>query len=202
MEISAPESIRRKRIVVIDDQGSMRGVLSAFLRELGFSAIDCMVDGVEGLKLMESHPVDLVICDWNMPKISGLEVLQTVRSCEDTKSLPFLMVTSSSELERVKSAVESGVSDYLIKPFQPGHFGQKVIKILSNSEHKAKTYKRQRVEIVSVPASVDEHAQPAVEPEAGEDKPMLDAIAEPGAEGTVSTESSEAGSAGAEKEES
>ena len=67
-----------------------------------------MVDGVEGLKFMESHPVDLVICDWNMPKISGLEVLQTVRSCEDTKTLPFLMVTSSSELS-VLNQQESGV---------------------------------------------------------------------------------------------
>lgn len=123
-----------------------------------------MVDGVEGLKFMESHPVDLVICDWNMPKISGLEVLQTVRSCEDTKTLPFLMVTSSSELERVKSAVESGVSDYLIKPFKPAQFGQKVVTMLSKSEHKAKTYKRQRVEMV------------VANTEQEEDKPMLETI--------------------------
>jgi len=91
---------------------------------------------------MESHSVDMVICDWNMPKMNGLEVLQAVRNCEDTKTLPFLMVTSSSELARVKEAASHGVSDYLIKPFKSLQLGQKVIQLISESTHNPKTLKQ------------------------------------------------------------
>lgn len=191
MELTVPDNIKHKRIVVIDDQGSMRGVFNAFLRELGFTTVECIVDGVEGLKFMEGHAVDLVICDWNMPKLSGLEVLQTVRACEDTQTLPFVMVTSSSEIDRVKAAVESGVSDYLIKPFQPLHLGQKVIKVLSASDYKAKTFKRQRVieeeETAEPVAEANESASTHTKPAGDDDSLMVDTILESSSEG-ASTE--------------
>ena len=137
------EKFKNKQIIVMDDQGSMRGVFQAFLKDLGFTSVHCVVDGSEGLKYMEAHSVDMVICDWNMPKMNGLEVLQAIRNCEDTKTLPFLMVTSSSELARVKEAASHGVSDYLIKPFQSVQLGQKVIQLISESTHKPQTLKQE-----------------------------------------------------------
>ncbi|MCP5207769.1 MAG: response regulator [Hahellaceae bacterium] len=156
MDLDISDKIKRKVIVIMDDQGSMRGVFQAYLRDMGFTTMHGVVDGAEGLKFLEANAVDLVICDWNMPKKTGLEVLQTIRACEDTRTLPFLMVTSSSELERVKTALSSGVSDYLIKPFQPLHFGQKVVALLTESTHKAKLLKRIRDVIVEETATVKE----------------------------------------------
>jgi two-component system chemotaxis response regulator CheY len=156
MDFDISDKIKRKVIVIMDDQGSMRGVFQAYLRDMGFTTMHGVVDGAEGLKFLEANAVDLVICDWNMPKKTGLEVLQTIRACEDTRTLPFLMVTSSSELERVKTALSSGVSDYLIKPFQPLHFGQKVVALLTESTHKAKLLKRIRDVIVEETATVKE----------------------------------------------
>ncbi len=135
MDFTAPEVLQNKRIVVIDDQGSIRGLLQAFLKDAGFRRVDCAMDGRDGLDYLIGHAVDLVICDWNMPKMSGLEILKKVRECEQTSTLPFLMLTSSSELARVRAAVDSGVSEYLIKPFQPKQLFQKVVKLLENSSH-------------------------------------------------------------------
>jgi two-component system chemotaxis response regulator CheY len=156
VDLGISEKLKRKVIVVMDDQGSMRGVFQACLRDMGFTTIHGVVDGAEGLKFLESNAVDLVICDWNMPKKTGLEVLQAIRACEDTSTLPFLMVTSSSEVERVKIALSSGVSDYLIKPFQPLHFGQKVVALLTESTHKAKALKRNRDIIVEEGPTMDD----------------------------------------------
>ena len=142
--MSVPKHIRSKRIVVIDDQGSMRSVFLAYLREMGFQKIATLPDGEKGLNHLEKNLADLVICDWNMPKRSGLEVLQAIRECDNTKDLPFIMVTSSSELSRVKDAVQSGVSDYLIKPFQPTNLGQKVVDLLTNSTYQPKVLKISR----------------------------------------------------------
>lgn len=148
MDLGISDKLKRKVIVIMDDQGSMRGVFQACLRDMGFTTMHGVVDCAEGLKFLEANAVDLVICDWNMPKKNGLEVLQAIRACEDTSTLPFLMVTSSSELERVKTALSSGVSDYLIKPFQPLQFGQKVVALLTDSTHKARALKRIREIVV------------------------------------------------------
>lgn len=147
MDLKIPKALSGKRIVVMDDQGSMRSVFQAYLREMGFREIATLGDGLEGIKHLESQAADLIICDWNMPKKSGLEVLQAVRSCEDTRDLPFLMVTSSSELSRVKEAAQSGVSDYLIKPFQPRQLGQKVTSLLTGSKYQPKKLKLQRLSL-------------------------------------------------------
>ncbi len=143
MESELPPHIKKKRLLVVDDQGSMRGVFQAFLRDRGFVNIQALPDGAEALKYLEAHLVDLLICDWNMPKMSGLDLLKAVRGCEQTRELPFIMVTSSAELGRVREAATSGVSDYLIKPFQPGQLWQKVMTILGQSRYEPKKYKKQ-----------------------------------------------------------
>jgi two-component system chemotaxis response regulator CheY len=124
-----------KKILIADDQGSIRSVFKLVLQDTGFTHIDSATDGADALKHLTCTGYDLIICDWNMPKLSGMEVLQSVRQCEATKTLPFMMVTSSSETERVKVALGEGVSDYLIKPFQPAAFSSKAVKLLATSTH-------------------------------------------------------------------
>jgi two-component system chemotaxis response regulator CheY len=153
MESELPPHIKKKRLLIVDDQGSMRGVFKAILKDKGFVNIDSRPDGVEALKHLEVNLVDLLICDWNMPRMNGLELLKAIRERDETSKLPFIMVTSSAELARVKEAASSGVTDYLIKPFQPAHFWQKVMTILGESHYTPR--KHQKFTLISDSETAD-----------------------------------------------
>lgn len=127
--------LAKKKILLVDDQSSIRSVYKLVLQDLGFLNIDSATDGLDAVNFLKMKPYDLVICDWNMPKMSGLDVLHILRECEETKTLPFMMVTSASEVDSVKKALGSGVSDYLIKPFQPSAFSDKARDLLRSSQH-------------------------------------------------------------------
>lgn len=129
------KNVERKRVLIVDDQGSIRSVLKLTLNELGITLVDSAPDGQEAIQHLSNNAYDLVICDWNMPKVSGLDVLRTIRQCPETKTLPFLMVTSTMEANQVKAALAEGVSDYLVKPFQPKVLSMKVMVILTRSTH-------------------------------------------------------------------
>lgn len=132
-----PAKLAKKKILIVDDQGSIRSVFKLVLQDMGFLNIDSATDGGDAVEHLKTVAYDLVICDWNMPKLSGMEVLQIVRDCEQTKNLPFMMVTSASESAKVQQAVGEGVSDYLIKPFQPATFSTKAYELLQRSKHSA-----------------------------------------------------------------
>mgnify|MGYP000660473598 CR=1 FL=1 len=132
------KDIENKLILVVDDQGSIRFVVDSYFKEMGFENIVTAFDGNDALTFLSQNAVDIVICDWQMPKISGLELLKLIRGHENTANLPFIMMTSTSELQNVKDAASFGVSDYLIKPFQPAQLGYKVIQLLTKSKHQAK----------------------------------------------------------------
>lgn len=136
MDDQIPEALQKKRILVIDDQGSIRVVFSTFLKDIGFKNVDCAMDGKDALKLMHIYPYDLIICDWIMPKLTGMELLQLLRQSEQAADIPFIMVTSSSDSEDVQQAIAAGVTDYIIKPFQPVQLKQKVLHHLEKSEYK------------------------------------------------------------------
>jgi len=132
------QGLSSKVILVIDDQNSMRSVVKSYFRDFGFERVKTAIDGQDGLNFLMQHPVDIVICDWQMPKISGIELLKLLRASEESATLPFLMMTSTSDVKAVKNAMESGVSDYMIKPFKPSQLGFKVVQLLTKSKHKAK----------------------------------------------------------------
>jgi len=136
-DIELPEHIAKKRILVVDDQGSLRAVFKTFLNDAGFHNVHCTIDGAAGIKFLTQKACDLIICDWAMPKLTGLEVLKVIRAEEATKDMPFMMVTSTSEMAKVKLAVELGVSDYLIKPFKPGQLCLKTLLLLDGSNYQA-----------------------------------------------------------------
>lgn len=132
------KGLASKVILVIDDQNSMRSVVKSYFRDFGFEKVKTAIDGKDGLNFLMQHPVDIVICDWQMPKISGIELLKLLRASEESATLPFLMMTSTSDVNAVKDAMQQGVSDYMIKPFKPSQLGFKVIQLLNKSKHKAR----------------------------------------------------------------
>lgn len=107
------------KILLVEDQAEARALLRNMLLELGITQIFEASNGEEALSFLDSAYdfIDLVMCDWNMPSVSGLEVLRDIRKVNE--SLPFLMVTGRSDVESVKEAKASGVTAYIRKPFTP-----------------------------------------------------------------------------------
>jgi two-component system chemotaxis response regulator CheY len=122
--------LKKINILIVDDMEAIRSMIKACLRELGVAKITSTFNGEEAWKIIQNQQIDMIVCDWDMPKTTGLELLQLVRSKEETNHIPFLMLTASNEKGRVISALEAGVNDYLSKPFQPKELEFRVIKLL------------------------------------------------------------------------
>jgi len=116
-------------ILVVDDVGSMRALLIAILRELGYLDITAAASGEEACKLVENQRFDLILCDWDMPGLSGLDVLNVLRETYSEQELPFIMVTAEDGNSSVKEAIAKGVSDYIIKPFAPVALQSKIDRV-------------------------------------------------------------------------
>jgi two-component system, chemotaxis family, chemotaxis protein CheY len=119
------------KILLVDDMGSMRAVIKAFLVDDGYINIVEAADGIKALELLKHGNFDFIICDWDMPKMTGLELLIEVRASEQLKHLPFLMLTATNKTEKVKAAINAGVSDYIAKPFKPQTLMDKIQNSLS-----------------------------------------------------------------------
>ncbi len=118
------------KILVVDDFATMRKVIRNLLKQVGYENIVEAEDGVIALKILKSQKIDLVVSDWNMPNMTGLELLKAVRSDEELKSTPFLMVTAEALQDNVLAAVKAGVSNYIVKPFTAEVLNDKITKIL------------------------------------------------------------------------
>ena len=118
------------KILVVDDFATMRKVIRNLLKQVGYENIMEAEDGVLALRVLKSQKVDLVISDWNMPNMTGLELLKAVRADEDLKTTPFLMVTAEALQDNVIAAVKAGVSNYIVKPFTAEVLNDKITKIL------------------------------------------------------------------------
>lgn len=118
------------KILVVDDFATMRKVVRNLLKQVGYENIVEAEDGVMALKALKSQKIGLIISDWNMPNMTGLELLKSVRSDEDLKATPFLMVTAEALQDNVIAAVKAGVSNYIVKPFTAETLNEKISKIL------------------------------------------------------------------------
>lgn len=124
------------RILLVDDFEIVRLMLRNALTELGFTDIEEAEDGKTAMtKLTEAHasgrPYGFVFCDWNMPEMTGIEVLEACRSTPEFATLPIVMVTAEAEQESVVRAIRAGASDYVVKPIAPDVLERKVNKILT-----------------------------------------------------------------------
>jgi two-component system chemotaxis response regulator CheY len=106
------------KALIVDDSKTIRVILGRILKELGYETCEA-ANGLEGLKVMESekNKVDVVLADWNMPEMNGLEMLKRLRQNSDLTSLKVVMVTTETELENMTSALEAGADEYVMKPF-------------------------------------------------------------------------------------
>jgi two-component system chemotaxis response regulator CheY len=120
------------KILIVDDFATMRKVIRNLLKQGGFENVVEAEDGVAALKILKSQQVDFIISDWNMPNMSGLELLKAVRGDDELKALPFLMVTAEALKDNVVAAVKAGVSNYIVKPFTAEVLNEKIEKIVKS----------------------------------------------------------------------
>ena len=117
------------RILVVDDFSTMRRIIKNILRQLGFSNVIEADDGTTAWETLNKDRVDFVISDWNMPNMTGIELLRKVRGSEEFGDMPFLMVTAEAQQENIIEAVQAKVSNYIVKPFTAETMKQKIDKI-------------------------------------------------------------------------
>lgn len=134
---SIENKIQTLNVLVVDDMESIRSMVSACLKEMGVRQVFPMPNGEVAWKNLQTIEIDLIVCDWDMPQVCGLELLKLVRGSARHQHIPFLMLTGTTEKERVVAAVTAGVNDFLSKPFQPKELEYRVIKLL----RKVKTQK-------------------------------------------------------------
>lgn len=116
--------------LVVDDFATMRRIVRKILKDLQFQDVMEAENGVEALKILKANHIDLVVSDWNMPEMTGLELLKEVRANEKLKHLPFMMVTAEAQKDNIVEAVQAKVSNYVVKPFTPAVLEEKLAKIL------------------------------------------------------------------------
>ncbi|MFT2111871.1 response regulator [Marinomonas sp. 2405UD68-3] len=120
------EKMAGKICLVVDDQETMRQLVSRSLRQLGCEQVLVASNGVTALGILDNQHVDMIISDWNMPNMTGVDLLKAVRANSDTASIPFLMMTAETDRRRVSEVISSGVSGFLIKPFNLKLLQQKI----------------------------------------------------------------------------
>jgi two-component system, chemotaxis family, chemotaxis protein CheY len=120
------------KVLVVDDFATMRRIVKGVLKQLGFTKIIEAEDGSAALGELKKEAVGLIVSDWNMPKMTGLDLLKAVRGNDSLKKIPFIMVTAEGQKENVIEAVKAGVSNYVVKPFTPETFSEKLEKVLGN----------------------------------------------------------------------
>ena len=119
------------RVLVVDDFSTMRKIIKNILRQLGFNNIVEADDGSTAWEVLNKDNIDFIVSDWNMPTMSGIDLLRKVRSSEEYADIPFLMVTAEAQQENIIEAVQAKVSNYIVKPFTPETLGQKIDKIFA-----------------------------------------------------------------------
>ncbi len=117
------------RVLVVDDFPTMRRIVKNLLKQIGFENIDEAENGEDALRKLKGGDYGLVVSDWNMPVMEGIELLRNVRSNPQLKEIPFLMVTAEAEKEKVIEAIKAGVDNYIVKPFTGEVLKEKLEKI-------------------------------------------------------------------------
>jgi len=122
---------RNIKILVVDDMSTMRRIIKNLLNQLGYKNIDEAEDGLAGLQKLRNSKYDFVVTDWNMPNMTGLEMVQEIRKDPNLKNIPILMVTAEAKKENVILAIKAGVNNYIVKPFPAEVLKEKMEKIFA-----------------------------------------------------------------------
>jgi len=119
----------KMKILVVDDFATMRRIIKNVLKQIGFTNISEADNGNSALKALKSEKFDLIMCDWNMPEMPGIELLNKIRTDDHLKNTPFVMVTAEAQKENILAAVKAGVNNYVVKPFTAETVEQKLKKV-------------------------------------------------------------------------
>ncbi|MDF0606284.1 chemotaxis response regulator CheY [Neisseriaceae bacterium TC5R-5] len=120
------------KFLVVDDFSTMRRIVRNLLKELGFTNVDEAEDGQVALHKLKTQSFDFVVSDWNMPNMTGIELLKAVRADPQLKHLPFMMITAEAKRENIIEAAMAGASGYIVKPFTAATMEEKMAKIFQN----------------------------------------------------------------------
>ncbi len=124
----------RWRVLVVDDHHLTREMVRAILGGMGFSNFALAENGLVAFKILqEALRIDLIVCDWNMPHSSGLELLKRVRGDVRLRNIPFLMLTAEAYRDSVEAAIAAGVSGYVVKPFTASTLSEKVLELMATA---------------------------------------------------------------------
>ena len=119
-------------VLIVDDYKTMLRIIRNLLKQIDFNNVDEATDGAEALSKMRAGNYGLVISDWNMQPMTGLQLLQEVRADARLKQMPFIMITAESKTENVIAAKQAGVSNYIVKPFNAETLKEKIEKVLGH----------------------------------------------------------------------
>lgn len=117
------------KIMVVDDMSTMRRIVKNVLKQLGFTNIEEAENGKDAFEKIKQGGFAFVVSDWNMPVMTGIELLRAIRADEALKALPVLLVTAEAQKENIIEAVQAGVSNYIVKPFTAEQIQEKINKI-------------------------------------------------------------------------
>jgi two-component system chemotaxis response regulator CheY len=117
------------KILIVDDFSTMRRIIKNLLRDLGFNNTQEADDGLTALPMLQNGSFDFLVSDWNMPGMTGIDLLKAVRADEKLSKLPVLLVTAESKREQIIEAAQAGVNGYVVKPFTATTLEEKINKI-------------------------------------------------------------------------
>ncbi|OHB69556.1 MAG: hypothetical protein A2W23_04080 [Planctomycetes bacterium RBG_16_43_13] len=121
------------KVLVVDDYSTMRRILTNILKQIGYSDIDVAEDGYSALAMLKQGGYGLVVSDWNMPNMNGLDLLKAIRADDSLSDMPVLMVTAEAKKENVIIAIKAGVNNYVVKPFTSDVLKEKIEKIFDSN---------------------------------------------------------------------
>lgn len=119
------------KILVVDDYPTMRRIVRNLLDQIGYKEVEEASNGAEAFEKIKASRFDMVISDWNMEPMTGIELLREVRALPQTAQLPFIMVTAESKTENVVAAKQAGASQYIVKPFTAETLKAKIASVLN-----------------------------------------------------------------------
>lgn len=124
---------RAMNVLIVDDYKTMLRIIRNLLKQIDFNSVEEATDGAEALAKLRHGNYGLVISDWNMQPMTGLELLREVRADSRLRATPFIMVTAESKAENVVAAKQAGVSNYIVKPFNAETLRDKIEKVLGHA---------------------------------------------------------------------
>jgi len=120
---------RDMKILVVDDFSTMRRIVKNLLKELGFTHFDEADDGATAWPMAQTGKYDFIVSDWNMPQMTGIQLLKNVRADDKIKDTPFLLITAEAKRSQILEAAQAGVDGYIVKPFTAATLNEKIQKI-------------------------------------------------------------------------